>query len=614
MPFRSQILLGLTAVGLLPLLLLGLLSYRANRRELLETVGRSEARTAEQTARFAEKSVLLALETLKLQLQQIPFDELSSEESATALQLPYRQLRAVDALVLLDGEGQALAPPLYGIEDEGEAPRAQVGAKELERFAQQIPFAAARESGAAIGAPYRHGAEGAARLSIAVRVSQAPVRVVAAELSLVELETLLRELERGGEKAVFVDAQGTAFAGSPGFTELSSAEREAIKGVLAGGKVASAGIAHRADVAFLTTVAPLPELGWGLWLAHPEADALRPADQVRRYSLFWAGVAVLLIGALGILLSLGLTRPVAQLSEGVKRLAEGEEGAQVELRSNDELGKLAAAFNQMSSEIRRRNEEIRRWNEELQARVDARTAELKAAQAQIDRTRRLSALASMGAGVAHELNNPMTSVIGLVSLVREELPPPDPHHEMLGVVLEQADRITQIVEALRDLTEKEGARSGRRFSLEQPIRAALEAKAAALAEAKIALVTEIPPGLPSIEGNASQLEQLVEHLVSNAIDAMRGGGQLTVRVTTVEGALRLEVKDTGPGIPRALHERVFDPFFTTKQAANRVGLGLSLSHNIVELHHGRIMVESEEGRGATFTVLFPASAGSAHLS
>jgi signal transduction histidine kinase len=109
---------------------------------------------------------------------------------------------------------------------------------------------------------------------------------------------------------------------------------------------------------------------------------------------------------------------------------------------------------------------------------------------------------------------------------------------------------------------------------------------------------------------------VVEHLVRNAIQAMPSGGKLQVSLGELGGdSLKLVVADTGRGIASSVRERIFDPFFTTKdKGLNGAGLGLSISHSIVEAHHGRILVESVEGRGSTFTVVLPAAAEPAHLS
>ncbi len=267
----------------------------------------------------------------------------------------------------------------------------------------------------------------------------------------------------------------------------------------------------------------------------------------------------------------------------------------------------------MTSEVRRRDAEIRAWNATLASRVEEKTAELREAQDQIARSRRLAALGSLSAGVAHALNNPMTSVVGLVSLVRQRLAHGEAG-ELLGEALLEARRATRVVQDLRRFAEQEREGAGQHFGLDRPVLAALDAFRARLHEQGIALETELADGLPAAQGHPDQIEQLVGHLVDNAVAAMPGGGTLGVRVSAVEGqALRICVSDTGTGIPPEIRERIFDPFFTTRPAGDG-GMGLSLAHAIAEAHHGTLRVESAPGQGSRFTVVLPAAPPAAHLS
>jgi signal transduction histidine kinase len=269
----------------------------------------------------------------------------------------------------------------------------------------------------------------------------------------------------------------------------------------------------------------------------------------------------------------------------------------------------------MSREVQRRDEEIRAWNTELQQRVEARGAELRAAQDQILRARRLAAIGSLGAGIAHEINNPLMAISGLAALLRRKAHDPE-QADSLAKLQEQVTRVARIVEDLRQFTSQERSAAGRRFQLEEPVRTVLGRYAPELSKKGIALNVDVQQGLRETEGDPIQIEQVIEHLVKNAMQAMPEGGELRVAVADVAGdSVKLTVADTGCGISPALRERIFDPFFTTKEKAKSgVGLGLSISHTIVEAHHGRILVDSAEGRGATFTVLLPAAAQAAHLS
>jgi signal transduction histidine kinase len=320
-----------------------------------------------------------------------------------------------------------------------------------------------------------------------------------------------------------------------------------------------------------------------------------------------------LTGALGLLVSRSLTVPIHQLKISARALQEGRYQEPVGNFGRDELGELAQAFGHMSREIRRRDEEIRAWNADLQRRVEEKSEELKAAQDQILRARRLAAMGSLGAGVAHEINNPLMAIAGFVALLErdgigKQLP-------TLKKAQEQVQRVARIVEGMLQFTTQERAVQGRKFALAAPVRSVLQKYAPQLDQTGIELSAELDAPVREAEGDPVQIEQVVEHLVRNAIQAMPRGGKLHVSVAAVGGdSLKLVVADTGRGIAPGVRDRIFDPFFSTKDGGKGAGLGLSISHSIVEAHHGRILVDSVEGRGATFTVVLPAAAAPAHLS
>jgi signal transduction histidine kinase len=345
------------------------------------------------------------------------------------------------------------------------------------------------------------------------------------------------------------------------------------------------------------------------------AVAFGAAERLRAYTFASSAVALVLALSLGLALARRVTRPVLRLSRAAGAIAAGDYRAPVEAQGTDELADLGRAFERMIAEVRRRDEEIRGWNAELQKRVADRTAELRAAQDQILRTRRLAALGSLGAGLSHELNNPMTAITGYLTILKKRATEGGREAEMISRALEQASRVARVVEDLRSFADQERAASGNRFPLASPVRAALGLYEGRLRAAGIVLTLRLDPDLPDVQGDPVQIQQVVAHLVENAITAMPRGGELEVTVGSVEGdALRLRVSDTGKGIPQALRDRIFDPFFTTKDGPSRTGLGLSVSHSIVEAHHGRIVVESREGAGAAVTVLLPAAARAAHLA
>jgi signal transduction histidine kinase len=595
MGFRAKIFAVLAAIGLCPAAILGWLSFSVNRTELEKSAGAAQTAVAEEVARGAEQFVLQAVESLRLSASILPLEQLSAHEVATALRIPYRELEFIDGVQLLSAAGTPLSPLVF---ESGNGRPQPLG----DALIKGAPLALAAKTGTALGAPYA-GGDGPVRLPLALQLEQG--RILVAELSLARLQTAMQQNSHGGTVALLAtQAGGLLAAGEP--TQLADADRALLR------KGSGVGLVRRADGSeWLAAAAPVTALGWTILIAQPAALALRPATLVRNYTAFWLCVAAILVIVLGAMLSRRVTEPIQRLQVSVQALLEGR-AQEARVESDDEIGQFARAFNSMAGRIVKRDEEIRRWNGELQQRVDERTAELKVAQDQILRARRLAALGSMGAGIAHELNNPLTSISGLASILSLDLAG-SPHEQTLKTMQAEVKRAARIVADMRKLAEEERVSAGRKFAVELPVKAALDAFDAGLRARNIKVVAELQRC--EAQGDAAQIQQAVSNLLENAIQAMPQGGELRVQLVDVGGdACKLTVTDTGKGIPQAMRERIFDPFFTTKAEPGGVGLGLPISHRIVEAHHGKLLVESAEGQGATFTIVLPAAAAAAHLS
>jgi len=610
--FASRLLLVLALVGVVPVLLLGGLSFRANRDALHQMVGGLQIQAATDLARSCRQLVLMGVDNLRAAAEYLPLERLESQEVSDVLSIPLRQLSALNLLVLVDAEGRALAPTVFSSEDPSS--RQPVTDASLALFSRQSPVRDALAAGAAIGPPYRTPEVTGGRVALAVRAGEGSSRLLLAELSLAELGHRVEEVTRERGLAFVVDPHGTPVAHSRADAALSDEERGLVAEGLSRGVPVVRTVRGMDDTEYLAAFAPVPDLGWGVVVGRRASDAFAPAEGVRRSTFFWAAVALLATAVLGLVLARGVGQPVARLSEGVAALAAGRYDQRVPEGGRDELGLLARSFNQMADELQRREAELRRWSEELQQRVDERTRQLREAQDQIARTRRLAALGSLSAGIAHELNNPLTGILGLLSLSTEEVPAESNLGKSLRTALEQTRRMARIIRELRQLAEQEREGAGRPLELTLPVRAALQEVREQLQTRGVSLTCELDESVPRVLGHAEQLQKVAAHLFQNALTAMPKGGSLTVGLTALEGdAVCLSVKDTGKGIPESLRERVFDPFFTTKDEPGRVGLGLSLAHRIVEAHHGRIRLESTEGQGTTVTIILPAAGAEAHL-
>ncbi len=225
---------------------------------------------------------------------------------------------------------------------------------------------------------------------------------------------------------------------------------------------------------------------------------------------------------------------------------------------------------------------------------------------------KLSALGSLLAGVAHELNNPLSVVVGR-SIMLEDTLGDSPAGKSIVKIRAAAERCARIVKTFLAMArQQETTRVP--VSPAQVIESALDLTAYRLREDGVEVVLNLDPELPGIHADPDQLVQVFTNLIVNARQAMAtvdGPKRLTVTSSHDRGAnaVRIAVADTGPGVPEALQSRIFEPFFTTKTVGEGIGLGLSLSHNIVRAHGGTIGVEPAPGGGSVFTVMLPIGAG-----
>ena len=251
-------------------------------------------------------------------------------------------------------------------------------------------------------------------------------------------------------------------------------------------------------------------------------------------------------------------------------------------------------------------------NARLYSETVHRLEELRRAQAQLIHAEKLSAVGELASGVAHEINNPLTTILGQAHLLLER-PEVTPHlRSRLTIIADEASRAARIVQNLL-LFSRHYPPERRPCSLADQVRRVLELKAYQLEHDKVEVLTEFEPCLP-VSADENQMQQVILNLVQNAHQAMaeqQDERLLTVRVRPVGGVVMLEVLDTGPGIAPDVLPRLFDPFFTTKPPGEGSGLGLSVSYGIVAEHKGKLRGENRgDRRGAQFTVELPIGEGS----
>jgi len=307
-------------------------------------------------------------------------------------------------------------------------------------------------------------------------------------------------------------------------------------------------------------------------------------------------LGIMLTGAaLAMALSTGITRRVSlsvrRLVTAASDVAGGNLNARVDIRTNDELAGLADTFNAMANSLRERDERLKEF-----------------ARKKIMESERLAVIGQLAAGVAHELNNPLQGIVTYAHLLLERAPDADPSRDALQKIAAQADRCREIIRSLLDFSRprKPQARPADISAILRECLALVERQALFH---NIEIVTDFSADLPAATVDPAQMQQVFMNLIINAAEAMEGAGRLAL-ATQYDHAGRLveaRVTDTGHGIRPEDLDRIFDPFFTTKGVGHGTGLGLSISYGIVKEHQGTITVDSQVGRGTTFTIRLPAA-------
>ncbi len=341
---------------------------------------------------------------------------------------------------------------------------------------------------------------------------------------------------------------------------------------------------------------------WVIGVEFPEDIVLAPAHVLR--SRFVAiGVLIVIIALLlAERLSRRLTGPLTRLTTAAERIAAGDRATPTfVLQRTDEIGRLSRAFSAMADSIRESHDTLEQQIGERTGELQTALTRLRDTQDELVRRERLATLGQLSSSIAHELRNPlavMTNALYYLDSVLADAPTKVREH--LGKVSAQVRLSESIITGLLDVTRTGSTRPDRvdvmAFIGEHLTRVSVPAS--------IRVERDVPANLPSVWVDPVQIGQVLVNLFTNAIQAMEStGGSLTVRARAAGDRVRIDVADTGPGIPRDQQDKIFEPLFTTK--ARGIGLGLSVSRSLVDANRGELRVASSVGRGAMFTLELP---------
>jgi len=314
-------------------------------------------------------------------------------------------------------------------------------------------------------------------------------------------------------------------------------------------------------------------------------------DMKRNALLSFVGISlvgIVLSVVICYLLSKALTKPVSALVLAAQRLAAGDLKQRVQPdNSTEEIGMLGRTFNLMAASIEERDEQLR-----------------QRAQEEVMKSERLAMIGRLAAGVAHEINNPLTGVLTFSHLLREKENLDEQDKEDLDLIINETTRAGEIVRGLLDFA-RERAVEKEPLDVNDVVQQTVRLLGNWKAFQQIAINEDLAGNLPRVNGDMNQLQQVLLNLSLNACAAMPNGGTLTISTSVRDDRTLVRVADTGCGIKKEHLDRIFEPFFSTKPVGKGTGLGLSISYGIVQQHGGDLKVKSEEGKGTTFTVVLP---------
>jgi two-component system, NtrC family, sensor kinase len=336
-------------------------------------------------------------------------------------------------------------------------------------------------------------------------------------------------------------------------------------------------------------------LGYVLLSSYEDSQA---ALQTTKQVLLGVSYCAILLGAAAVWFLVNrITKPLRELRDSAEAVGRGDFSRHVPVRSKDECGELAVAFNHMTKNV-----------QQSRAQLEKTVETLRGTQEQLIQSEKLSAVGEFVAGVAHELNNPLAAVIGFSEMLKETETGETPKR-YLDMIFKSAQRCQKIVQSLLSFARRH-APERKPISVNKIVEAVLEIVAYPLRTSNIEVITKFDPKLPVVMADEHQIQQVFLNIVNNARQALedhqnQSGSQIKITTETCEPNVRVTIQDNGPGISEENLRRIFDPFFTTKEVGKGTGLGLSLCYGMIKKHGGNIKPTSHPGEGATFTIELP---------
>ncbi|MBA7611236.1 Adaptive-response sensory-kinase SasA [subsurface metagenome] len=313
-------------------------------------------------------------------------------------------------------------------------------------------------------------------------------------------------------------------------------------------------------------------------------------DMRKRTLLTFLGITfagILLAFAISNILANSITKPIRNLVSASLKLAKGDLSHRVEGMPEDAIGELGKAFNSMADAIEERDEQLKEY-----------------VKKKIMKSERLAMIGQLAAGVAHEINNPLGSILIYSHLLLEDLEEKDTQRENLEKIVNQATRCKEIVKGLLDFSRQTEPEMNQK-DINKIVNEVLSLVERQVMFQNIKVTKKLSKSLPMVMLDEAQIQQVFMNIVLNAVEAIEGQGELIIETTSNGEFIETKFIDTGCGISEQNIEKLFEPFFSYKKKGHGIGLGLAISYGIIKKHNGEIIVKSEVGKGSSFTIRLP---------
>ncbi len=329
-------------------------------------------------------------------------------------------------------------------------------------------------------------------------------------------------------------------------------------------------------------------------IARNASDVMRARHDAVTVLAAIAALALVLALALSVFTVKRISRPLAELLSRVREIAAGKlDSESIPLSGQDEIGELAGAFNEMTRSLAGRDRLLRDNANELQHNQD-----------QLIQSGKLAAIGELAAGIAHEIGNPLSAISGYAQMIQEQTHSPTSQGEFAKEIEREADFIERIIHDLLEFS-RPSEKKLEYAEIQEIAEAAIKTVSAHKTFTNVKIERRFAPGIPAAPCYKKEIQQVFLNLIMNAAQAMPKGGTIYVEGEKTAGGALFRVRDTGPGVPPGLKDKIFNPFFTTKPPGVGTGLGLAITYRIIEKHGGHLKLE-DTLLGSSFVFTLPA--------